>query len=139
MYNIALLLKYLGEYICKNELLKRCMRPWTIRMEEYIAAHLTQKIMLKDLSLHLGISVSFLSHNIPLEFGMSLKKFIRKKRMEKALVLLKKDMIVRECAFELGYADEFYFSRDFKKYYGFSPAEMKKEIIRKNLLTTRRR
>ena len=134
MYNIALLLKYLGEYICENELLKRCMRPWSIRMEEYIAAHLNQKITLKDLSVYLGMSVSFLSHSIPLEFGMSLKKFIRKKRMEKAIVLLKKDMIVRECAFELGYADEFYFSRDFKKYYGFPPSEMKKELSRKNNL-----
>ena len=92
---------------------------------------------LKDLSLHLGQSVSFLTHNIPLEFGMSLKKFIRKKRMEKALVLLKKDMIVRECAFELGYTDEFYFSRDFKKYYGFPPSEIKKELIRKNLPDSR--
>ena len=52
--------------------------------------------------------------------------------MEKALDLLKKDLIVRECAFELGYADEFYFSRDFKKYYGISPSVMKQELMRKN-------
>ena len=52
--------------------------------------------------------------------------------MEKALDLLNRDLIVRECAFELGYADEFYFSRDFKKYYGIPPASMRKKLLRKN-------
>ena len=132
MNEIGFLLKYLGEYICENELLKRCMRPWSMRLEEYLMAHTSQKFTLKELSRHLGHSVSFLSHGIPKEFGMSLKKLIRKKRMEKALDLLKKDLIVRECAFELGYTDEFYFSRDFKKYYGISPSAMKNELMRKN-------
>lgn len=132
MYDIGFLLKYLGEYICETELLKRCMRPWSLRMEEYLTAHISMKITLTELSRHLGQSLSFLSHNIPKEFGMSLKKLIRKKRMEKALILLKKELIVRECAFELGYVDEFYFSRDFKKYYGISPSAMKKKLTREN-------
>lgn len=132
MTDIGFLLKYLGEYICENELLKRCMRPWALRMDEYLTAHAAEKITLKDLSRHLGQSVSFLTHSIPKEFGMSLKKLIRKKRMEKALDLLNRDLIVRECAFELGYADEFYFSRDFKKYYGIPPASMRKKLLRKN-------
>ena len=55
MTDIGFLLKYLGEYICENELLKRCMRPWALRMDEYLTAHAAEKITLKTFP---GISVN---------------------------------------------------------------------------------
>ena len=55
----------------------------------------------------------------------SFAAYVRKKRMEKAVELLKNGRIVRECAFELGYFDEFHFSRDFKRHFGCPPSRFK--------------
>ena len=121
MYNTGTLLKYLSEYICENELIKRGSQPWTNQLTEYIEKHLNQPVTLKGLARVLNRSQSFLSHNIPAEFGMTLKQYVRKKRMMRASRLLAEGKLVRECAFLLGYKDEFYFSRDFKKFFGCAP------------------
>jgi len=125
MRNIGKLLKYLSEYICENELVRQCARPWSVQLEEYLDRHPAERITLRELARQLDKSVSFLSHNIPLEFGMTLKAYLRRKKMEKACELLQSGRRVNECAFALGYADEFYFSRDFKRFHGFPPSALK--------------
>ena len=126
MYNTGTLLKYLSEYICENELIKRCSRPWSNRVAEFVEARLTQPVTLQELARAVGCSPSFLSHNIPVEFGMTFKQYVRQKRMTRAAKLLAEGKLVRECAFLLGYKDEFYFSRDFKKFFGTAPKYRKK-------------
>ena len=81
---------------------------------------------LKNIANKLGCSVSYLSHRIPEEFGMPLKKYIRQQRIEKAKKLLLDNLSVAECAYLLGYKDQFYFSKDFKKSCGISPMYWKK-------------
>ena len=125
MYKIGALLKYLGEYICENELIKRCRQPWTALFVEYVETHLDQQITLGGVSQAVTRSVSFLAHNIPKEFGMTLKQYVRQKRMLLAEKMLSEGKLVRECAYFLGYKDEFYFSRDFKKYFGYAPKHLK--------------
>ena len=85
-----------------------------------------ENISLKDIANKLGCSVSYLSHRIPEEFGMPLKKYIRQQRIEKAKKLLLDNLSVAECAYLLGYKDQFYFSKDFKKICGISPLYWKK-------------
>lgn len=121
MLRIGNLLKYLGEYISENELIRRSLHSWAERFEEYIDKHFTENITLERIAEKLGCSVSYLSHRIPAEFGMSLKKLIRSKRMEKAAVFLSEGKRVGECAELLGYKSQFYFSNDFKKYYNCAP------------------
>ena len=82
---------------------------------------------LQDAARVLNRSVSFVAHNVPLEFGMPLKKYVREKRMQKAAEMLAQGKLGRECAFELGYKDEFYFSRDFKKYFCSAPKYKRKK------------
>ena len=127
MYKTGALLKYLGEYICENELIKRCSQPWTTLFEEYVQSHLNQEITLPGVAHAINRSISFVAHNVPQEFGMTLKKYVREKRMIKAAEMLANGKLVRECAFELGYKDEFYFSRDFKKYFGYAPKYTRKK------------
>jgi len=128
MYNTGQLLKYLSEYIRKNELITHRFQPWRISLLDYISRNLNKKITLQSAARAVNRSESFLSHNIPGEFGMTLKKLIRKMRMESALKLLESGKQVRECAFVLGYKDEFYFSRDFKKFFGTAPKYMKNSV-----------
>lgn len=123
MYDIGALLKYLGEYICENEYIKSVSRPWAERAQHYLEEKLPGRITLSALARAIGKSPSFLSHHFPEEFGMTLTEYCRKWKMEKAMQMLRRGCQVRECAFALAYADEFYFSREFKRYYGVPPSQ----------------
>jgi AraC-like DNA-binding protein len=126
MENIGRLLKYLSEYICENELIRKTSAPWTIRFEEYITKHLTENPTLAQTARSIGCSASFLSHNLPREFGMSFKDYIRSQKMERAQQLLLSGLRVSECAEILNFYDAFYFSKEFKKHTGQSPNHWKK-------------
>ena len=57
---------------------------------------------------------------------MSPKKLIISLRMKKALELLKNEnYTISEIADKLGYKNQFYFSKEFKEYYGVSPINYK--------------
>jgi AraC-like DNA-binding protein len=59
--------------------------------------------------------------------GMSPSQYLTKLRVEKALkTLVSEHMPVSEVALKCGFADEKYFSRVFKKIYGFVPSEARK-------------
>lgn len=125
MHDIGVLLKCLSEYISENEIIRYCNKPWAERLEDYIRDHTDQKITLAGLAQMVGRSTSFLSHNFAQEFGMPLKEYIRKQRMAKAKDLLHQGSSVKETATELGYYDEFHFSKEFKRHYGQSPSRFK--------------
>ena len=129
MKNIGNLIKYLSEYIAENELIKQSMQSWQQRLERYVNNNLTHNISISELSEKLGCSASYLSHKIPDEFGMSLKKYIRLRRMEIAKQYLQQDKSIGECAFLLGYKDQFHFSKDFKKTFSISPSQWKKNHL----------
>lgn len=127
MENIGRLLKYLSEYICENELIRKTSAPWTLRFEEYISKHLNENPTLAQTARSIGCSVSFLSHNLPREFGMSFKEYLKTLKMQKAQELLLAGYRVSECAEQLNFYDAFYFSKEFKKYTGTAPALWKKQ------------
>lgn len=126
MYDIGVLLKYMSEYISENEIIKYCNKPWAERLEEYIQSNLNKRLTLSGLAELIDRSTSFLSHNFPLEFGMPLKEYIRKQRMERAAKLLRDGKSIKETASALGYYDEFHFSKEFKRFRGESPSRFKR-------------
>jgi len=126
MHDIGVLLKFLSEYISENEIIRYCNKPWAERLEDYISEHLNERITLSGLAAMIDRSTSFLSHNFPLEFGMPLKEYVCKKRMDRAKELLGDGCSVKETAMQLGYYDEFYFSKEFKRYFGQSPSLFKR-------------
>jgi AraC-like DNA-binding protein len=55
---------------------------------------------------------------------LSVNDFIKLIRMKKAAeLLLKKELTVAEIAYQVGYNDRKYFSKEFKKQYGLTPTE----------------
>lgn len=57
-------------------------------------------------------------------FNMNVQELITDAQMKSAYGMLKKGMLVKVIAFELGYADTAIFSRRFKKYFGYNPSEL---------------
>lgn len=127
MYDIGLLLKYISEYIIDKEIIQYCNKPWVERLDNYIHDHLSKRLTLLSLAKEIGHSTSFLSHNFPIEFGMTLKDYIRQERMNNAKKLLQTGNTVRETAMELGFYDEFHFSKEFKRHFGKPPSTFKRQ------------
>ncbi len=76
------------------------------------------------------ISVSSLQRAFRENMGMSPKQYLIKLRMNKALELLtENDISIKEVSFACGFADEKYFSRAFKKKYGYPPSQIRNHII----------
>jgi AraC-like DNA-binding protein len=60
-------------------------------------------------------------------FGLTPFTYMQRLRMEIAIrLLITTSKSIKEIAFETGYNNEFYFYRQFKKYSGYSPGEMRK-------------
>ncbi|MNH45884.1 HTH-type transcriptional activator Btr [compost metagenome] len=62
--------------------------------------------------------------------GYTVIEFFNKLKMDKAkALLLEGDMKIKDVAQTLGYSDEFYFSRLFKKTEGLSPSEFQSKNV----------
>ena len=71
------------------------------------------------------ISVSSLQRAFSEYLGVSPKQYLIRLRMNHALNLLTmNELSVKEIAFACGFTDEKYFSRAFKKKYGYSPSQL---------------
>jgi AraC-like DNA-binding protein len=125
--DIGILLKYLSEYIIRNELIKYQNQPWAQKLEKYINSHLAQKITLEKLGKVINRSPTFITHQFQTEFGLSPKKYIIKKKMLKAREMLENGESVANTASSLGFYDEFHFSKSFKTYWGQSPKNFKQQ------------
>ena len=86
-----------------------------------------------DLSLNTIAGIAFFS---PFHFhrvfkfvtGETLNEYVIRRRIEKsALDVLHKNITITELAHKFGFSDNSSFSRTFKKYYGVSPTEFKKQ------------
>ncbi len=78
------------------------------------------------LAAAMGVRREVFSRNFRAAFGVSPKRFVEQHVMRKAMVLLSKpDARVREVAARLGFENEYYFSRFFKKHAGFPPSALK--------------
>ena len=63
------------------------------------------------------------------ELGISPQKYVKKKRIDQACILLHhSDISVNDVAIKTGFADRYHFSRIFKQITGVSPARYKKEF-----------
>lgn len=77
-----------------------------------------------------GISASRLSHLFRKETGESLHQFLEMRRMARARQLLEMTQeSMAAIASELGFADQFHFSRRFKHHLGVSPRKYKQNLL----------
>lgn len=99
--------------------------PIVIKVIEILNTRFNEDISLDMLSREVGLSPVYLSRLFKEETGQTYKSFITKIRMERAKMLLKKDIQkpIFELAAEVGYSDANYFSEVFKKYQGVSPTQ----------------
>lgn len=91
---------------------------------------------LADLADELNVSQSALSQLVRKHTGKTYSELIQEARMNKAKELLAfSDASVMAIAIQIGYSDQFYFSKLFKRLYGMSPNAYRKQVCSGNEIT----
>lgn len=92
---------------------------------EYLRSHYKEEINLNDIADQMHYSSSYLTKIFYQYYDCSPNKYILNLRMQKAVQLLthNPELSVRQIGEAVGYPEQAYFSRVFKKYAGKSPLE----------------
>ncbi|WP_454193324.1 helix-turn-helix domain-containing protein [Paenibacillus sp. Marseille-Q7038] len=91
--------------------------------KDYIDRHYNESLALDKLCRMAGLSLKYYSELFKKHYGVSVTEYIATVRMEHAKrFMMDPELKLREIAHLVGYPDEFYFSRKFKKMMGVSPS-----------------
>lgn len=98
------------------------------RIEQYLRAHYASPITLQQLSRQFGLVPNYLSAMFKKARGMTPGEYVTVWRVQqaKALMASAPELLLKDIADRVGYADPLYFSRVFKKVTGQSPSEFMK-------------
>ncbi len=95
--------------------------------KEYVEEHYYKNIMLADVAQKVGISVGYLSTLFQRELSKGFVDYLNEIRIEHACTYLRQNYLkTYEIAYKVGFKDEKYFSKVFKKIKGQSPSEYRK-------------
>lgn len=104
---------------------KFCMEDFSYlvkRAVEYIHRNKRKKISTASISEYLHVNASYLSKIFHKETGKTISEYILSMKMDQAEILLNSHFYnLTEVSEALGYENYAYFSRQFKKYFGYSP------------------
>lgn len=125
--------KLLSELIYRNKETKPPQNTVTARYFRvrdsivYINCNFRLDLSMADIARANSISVSYLSSSWSKEIGMSPLEYMHAMRISEACRYLKNsNQKIKDIAQNVGYVDEKYFSRVFKKYKGLSPMQYRK-------------
>lgn len=84
---------------------------------------------INDLSKEIGMSTAVLYKKFNALTQTPIAEFIKSLRLKKAALLLKnRELNVSEVAWEVGFNDRKYFSKEFKKFFGSAPTEYNPDL-----------
>ena len=111
-----------SENVNEKELTGKCALYIKTQMDRFLTPNeLAQKFDVPEKTLR----TAFIR-----DYGCTPAEYQRKIKMQYAVSLMKRtpDMQIKEIAYSIGYRDEFYFTRMFRKYYGEAPREYRKKL-----------
>ena len=98
----------------------------------YIKAHLTDKLSLDEVAEHVYLSKSYFCRIIKDELGCTFTEYVNRLRVERSKLLLTgTGMPIAEIACAVGFDDQSYFNRIFKKQTGVAPGSYRKKGSKK--------
>jgi len=109
-------------------------RVWTSdermkRVLEHVHNHITDNIDVEELANVACVTKPYLIRLFKREFGTSPIQYINKKKVERAgLLLFTTNLPVKEVAWQLGFSDDSYFIRLFRKQMNITPQEYRARV-----------
>ncbi len=101
-----------------------------LKLLTYIEKHISEDLSNKVLANHTKLATNAFTRLFTQEVGSSPQKYVKKKRIDKASVLLHHtNKTIEEIASDCGFADRYHFSRIFKEITNISPASYRKNFL----------
>ncbi|WP_068621206.1 helix-turn-helix domain-containing protein [Paenibacillus tuaregi] len=101
-------------------------------IRDYMAAHFHEPLTIHHLAKLTGLSPNYFGEAFKKAYGQSVLDYITGLRIGQAKQMLcDTDLYLRDIARRVGYSDEFYFSRKFKKEVGVSPSVYSRDCRRR--------
>lgn len=98
------------------------------RLQEYLSAHLSDPLCLRDMAGYCGCSVTHLVRVCRKALGLTPYQLLLQQRMKKALLLLANPRLsIKEIAARTGYRNALVFSMEFRKRFAASPRKYRHE------------
>lgn len=118
----------------KNEISARSQRSRELLMERvccFAREHLAEKITLKDVAGHCGVSVSTVTQLFQKNGTGTFHGYLTRLRMEQAADLIREGTALEEAGRRVGYTDHSSFYRAFRQTFGQSPREYRRAAVKK--------
>lgn len=101
------------------------------KIKEYISKHYAKDTLsIKEISEHVYLSASYVCTYFKAQTGQTLNQYLTEYRMERAMQLLADERCqITEISSRVGYHDDNYFSKSFRKFTGLSPSKYREKIL----------
>ena len=101
---------------------------------DFIETHYDEPLTVEQIAQEVYLSASRLSHIIKGELGVTLGNYISKVRIDKAKGLLReKELPISQIALEVGFPDQSYFTKVFKKIEKCTPKIFRQNTLQQSL------
>lgn len=94
---------------------------------QYIENHISEELTLDSIADSFYVSKYYISHKFKEKYGISVHKYIIKKRLEMVCNALLNNENITDIFHQYGFKDYSSFYKAFKKEYGYSPKEYKEK------------
>lgn len=102
---------------------------WLAQAKMLLDENVNAKLDYDEIAFELGLSYEIFRKRFGKMAGVSPGKYHSQRLVDRACeILAKGDLTLKEIAAQLGFCDEFYFSRRFKQIAGLSPKDFQKAL-----------
>lgn len=105
-----------------NEIDKKFFETLNSLIEKNI---LKEEFDVNDISMEMGMSLSTLYRKLKAVTDLTVNNYVKIYRLKKAKKLLESKLNISEVAYMVGFTDRKYFSKEFKKHFGYNPSDVK--------------
>ncbi|MDD1792147.1 AraC family transcriptional regulator [Enterovibrio makurazakiensis] len=98
------------------------------RVVHYLEQHFERNIDIEEITRVAGMSSSTLHEHFRKVTSVSPMQYVKSLRLHKARSMLSSGLQVAEVSYGVGYSSPSQFSREFKRYFGFTPSEARSLI-----------
>lgn len=100
---------------------------WLGKLQQIITDRWAETLTLDELSAEIGVHPVTISKHFSKYFSCTLGEYIRKLRVEKSIPVIRNSRIpLTDIALDCGFSDQSHFIRNFKKFTGFLPGELRR-------------
>lgn len=108
---------------------ERKVPQWVYMLRDYLRANFINELNLKTISRVVDLHPVYLSREFSRYFGVTMGDYIRKLKVENAVLLLREPgLSLTEIGYQSGFADQSHFIRCFKNLFGSTPGEYRNKI-----------